>query len=87
MPHAYTADGGLAVLRGNLAEDGAVVKTAGVDEELWVFEGPARVLESQEQAVSAILNKEIQAGDVLVIRYEGPRAGRECRRCCTRRRS
>ncbi|WP_338599512.1 dihydroxy-acid dehydratase [Saccharopolyspora sp. SCSIO 74807] len=75
IEHAYTADGGLAVLRGNLAEDGAVVKTAGVEEELWLFEGPARVLESQEQAVSAILNKEIQAGDVLVIRYEGPAGG------------
>ena len=75
VEHAYTADGGLAVLRGNLAEDGAVVKTAGVEEELWHFQGPARVLESQEQAVSAILNKEIQPGDVLVIRYEGPAGG------------
>ncbi|SFE50417.1 dihydroxy-acid dehydratase [Actinopolyspora alba] len=75
VAHAYTADGGLAVLRGNLAEDGAVVKTAGVDEELWVFQGTARVLESQEQAVSAILNREIEAGDVLVIRYEGPSGG------------
>jgi len=75
VEHAYTADGGLAVLRGNLAEDGAVVKTAGVEEELWHFQGPARVLESQEQAVSAILNKEVQPGDVLVIRYEGPAGG------------
>ncbi|QGK71105.1 dihydroxy-acid dehydratase [Allosaccharopolyspora coralli] len=75
VPHAYTADGGLAVLRGNLAEDGAVVKTAGVEEELWTFEGPARVLGSQEQAVSAILNREIRPGDVLVIRYEGPAGG------------
>ncbi|GAB3552202.1 dihydroxy-acid dehydratase [Actinopolyspora lacussalsi] len=75
VAHAYTADGGLAVLRGNLAEDGAVVKTAGVDEELWIFQGTARVLESQEQAVSAILNREIEAGDVLVIRYEGPSGG------------
>ncbi|GAA4860870.1 dihydroxy-acid dehydratase [Saccharopolyspora rosea] len=75
VAHAYTADGGLAVLRGNLAEDGAVVKTAGVEEELWRFQGPARVLESQEQAVSAILNKEIQPGEVLVIRYEGPAGG------------
>jgi dihydroxy-acid dehydratase len=73
--HAYTADGGLAVLRGNLAEDGAVIKTAGVPEELWHFEGPARVVESQEQAVSAILNREIQPGDVLVVRYEGPSGG------------
>ncbi len=75
VAHAYTTDGGLAVLRGNLAEDGAVVKTAGVEEELWHFQGPARVLESQEQAVSAILNREIQPGEVLVIRYEGPAGG------------
>ena len=75
VEHAYTADGGLAVLRGNLAEDGAVVKTAGVEEELWSFQGPARVLESQEQAVSAILKREIQPGEVLVIRYEGPAGG------------
>ncbi|GAB2666010.1 dihydroxy-acid dehydratase [Saccharopolyspora gloriosae] len=73
--HAYTADGGLAVLRGNLAEDGAVVKTAGVEEELWYFQGPARVMESQEQAVAAILQKQIEPGDVLVIRYEGPAGG------------
>lgn len=75
VAHAYTADGGLAVLRGNLAEDGAVVKTAGVDEELLRFQGPARVLDSQEQAVSAILSREIQPGEVLVIRYEGPAGG------------
>jgi dihydroxy-acid dehydratase len=75
VEHAYTADGGLAVLRGNLAEDGAVIKTAGVEEELHRFQGPARVLESQEQAVSAILAREIQPGDVLVIRYEGPAGG------------
>lgn len=75
LAHAYSADGGLAVLRGNLAEDGAVVKTAGVEEELWHFRGPARVLESQEQAVSAILNREIRPGEVLVIRYEGPAGG------------
>ncbi|MBE9376223.1 dihydroxy-acid dehydratase [Saccharopolyspora sp. HNM0983] len=75
VPHAYTADGGLAVLRGNLAGEGAVVKTAGVEEELWRFQGPARVVESQEQAVSLILGKQIQAGDVLVIRYEGPAGG------------
>ncbi|GDY31847.1 dihydroxy-acid dehydratase [Gandjariella thermophila] len=75
VAHAYTADGGLAVLRGNLAEDGAVIKTAGIPEELWHFQGPARVVESQEQAVSAILNKEIQPGDVLVVRYEGPAGG------------
>jgi dihydroxy-acid dehydratase len=75
VAHAYTADGGLAVLRGNLAEDGAVIKTAGVEEELWRFQGPARVVESQEEAVSVILNKEIQPGEVLVVRYEGPAGG------------
>ncbi|MBW4716590.1 dihydroxy-acid dehydratase [Saccharothrix obliqua] len=75
VEHAYTKDGGLAVLHGNLAERGAVIKAAGVDEELWRFEGPARVVESQEQAVSVILNKEIQPGDVLVVRYEGPAGG------------
>ena len=73
--HAYSADGGLVVLGGNLAPDGAVIKAAGVEEELWTFSGPARVVESQEQAVSAILNKEVQAGEVLVIRYEGPAGG------------
>ncbi|RZS39078.1 dihydroxy-acid dehydratase [Herbihabitans rhizosphaerae] len=75
VEHAYTADGGLAVLHGNLAEDGAVIKSAGIEEELFRFQGPARVVESQEQAVSAILNKEIQPGDVLVVRYEGPAGG------------
>jgi dihydroxy-acid dehydratase len=75
VEHAYTADGGLAILRGNLAENGAVIKSAGIDEELWHFEGPARVLESQEEAVSAILSKKIQPGEVLVIRYEGPAGG------------
>ncbi|MEU4762667.1 dihydroxy-acid dehydratase [Actinosynnema sp. NPDC023794] len=75
VEHAYTKDGGLAVLRGNLAERGAIIKAAGVDEELWHFEGPARVVESQEEAVSAILKKEIQPGDVLVVRYEGPAGG------------
>ncbi|SDZ24942.1 dihydroxy-acid dehydratase [Asanoa ishikariensis] len=73
--HAYTADGGLAILHGNLAPEGSVVKTAGVDEELWNFRGPAKVFESQEDAVDAILAKEIQPGDVVVIRYEGPRGG------------
>ncbi|MDU0293072.1 dihydroxy-acid dehydratase [Saccharothrix longispora] len=75
VEHAYTKDGGLAVLHGNLAERGAVIKAAGVDEELWRFEGPARVVESQEEAVSVILKKEIRAGDVLVVRYEGPAGG------------
>src|SRR6188472_2105585 len=75
VAHAYTADGGLAVLRGNIAPDGAVIKTAGIPEELWHFEGPARVVESQEEAVDAILAKQVQPGDVLVIRYEGPSGG------------
>ncbi len=71
----YTEDGGLAVLRGNLAPDGAIVKTAGVPVEILTFEGPARVSESQEDAVDAILNGRIAPGDVVVIRYEGPRGG------------
>jgi dihydroxy-acid dehydratase len=71
----YSEDGGLAVLYGNLSPDGAVVKTAGVPENILVFSGPARVSESQEDAVDAILNKRIQPGDVVVIRYEGPRGG------------
>jgi dihydroxy-acid dehydratase len=75
VEHAYTKDGGLAVLRGNISPDGAVIKNAGIPEELWHFEGPARVLESQEEAVSAILTKQVQPGDVLVIRYEGPSGG------------
>ncbi|PXY27032.1 dihydroxy-acid dehydratase [Prauserella muralis] len=75
VAHAYTADGGLAVLRGNLAENGAVIKAAGIDEELWHFQGPARVVESQEEAVSAILGKQIKPGDVIVVRYEGPAGG------------
>ncbi|MFI7274505.1 dihydroxy-acid dehydratase [Streptomyces sp. NPDC049879] len=75
MAHAYSVEGGLAVLYGNLAEDGAVVKTAGVDESIWVFEGPALVVDSQEDAVDAILTKRVKEGDVIVIRYEGPRGG------------
>ncbi|MFJ2743459.1 dihydroxy-acid dehydratase [Streptomyces sp. NPDC087440] len=75
VEHAYSKDGGLAVLRGNLAVDGCVVKTAGVDESIWTFEGPAVVCESQEQAVEKILLKEVTAGDVVVIRYEGPKGG------------
>ncbi|QIQ03381.1 dihydroxy-acid dehydratase [Streptomyces liangshanensis] len=75
VAHAYSADGGLAVLKGNLAVDGCVVKTAGVDESIWTFEGPAVVCESQDQAVEKILRKEIAEGDVIVIRYEGPRGG------------
>ncbi len=73
--HAYSHDGGLAVLYGNLAEDGCIVKTAGVDENSLVFHGPARVMESQEDAVAAILGGRIQPGDVVLIRYEGPRGG------------
>jgi dihydroxy-acid dehydratase len=73
--HAYSAEGGLMVLRGNLAEDGAIIKAAGVDEDLWQFTGPARVVESQEQAVSVILGKQVQPGEVIVIRYEGPSGG------------
>jgi dihydroxy-acid dehydratase len=75
VEHAYSKDGGLAVLRGNVAIDGAVVKTAGVDESIWTFEGPAVVCESQDEAVEKILNKTIKEGDVVVIRYEGPRGG------------
>ena len=73
--HAFSSDGGLVVLRGNLAPNGAIVKAAGVEEELWKFSGPARVVESQEEAVSIILKREVQAGDVIVIRYEGPAGG------------
>jgi dihydroxy-acid dehydratase len=75
VAHAYTVDGGLCMLYGNLATDGAVVKTAGVPEELWTFSGPARVFESQEGAVDGILAGRVSAGDVVVIRYEGPRGG------------
>ena len=75
MPHAYTRDGGLAVLYGSLAPEGAIVKTAGVPEELWRFTGPAKVFESQEAAVEGILGGRVEAGDVVVIRYEGPSGG------------
>jgi dihydroxy-acid dehydratase len=75
VAHAYSADGGLAVLYGNLAPEGAIVKTAGVPEELFRFAGPARVFESQEDAVDGILGGTVSAGDVVVIRYEGPRGG------------
>jgi len=73
--HAFSKDGGLAVLKGNLAEEGCIVKTAGVDESILKFSGPARVYESQDAAVSGILGGEVKAGDVVVIRYEGPRGG------------
>ncbi|MEN5285009.1 dihydroxy-acid dehydratase [Stenotrophomonas lactitubi] len=75
LQHAYSLEGGLAVLRGNLAVDGCVVKTAGVDESIHVFEGTARVFESQDAAVAGILADEVKPGDVVVIRYEGPKGG------------
>lgn len=75
VKHAYSKEGGLAVLKGNIAIDGCVVKTSGVDESIWVFEGPAYVVESQDQAVKDILDGKVKAGDVVVIRYEGPRGG------------
>src|SRR5690606_37377568 len=73
--HAYSKEGGLAVLVGNIAPDGCVVKTAGVDDSLLVFEGPAHVTESQDEAVEHILGDQVKAGDVVIVRYEGPRAG------------
>jgi len=73
--HAYSQDGGLAVLYGNLAEDGCIVKTAGVDASILTFSGPARIFESQDAAVNAILANKINAGDAVLIRYEGPRGG------------
>jgi dihydroxy-acid dehydratase len=73
--NAFTKDGGLAVLYGNIAEKGCIVKTAGVDESIWEFNGRARVFESQDDAAAAILNNKIVAGDVVVIRYEGPKGG------------
>ena len=75
VAHAYTADGGLAVLRGNIAEDGCVVKTAGVDASIWKFTGPAKVFDSQEAACDGILGGKVKSGDVVVITYEGPRGG------------
>jgi dihydroxy-acid dehydratase len=75
IAHAYSADGGLAILSGNIAPEGCVVKTAGVPEEVWRFTGPAVVFESQEDAVSGILADKVKPGDVVVIRYEGPRGG------------
>ncbi|WP_298275696.1 dihydroxy-acid dehydratase [uncultured Bradyrhizobium sp.] len=73
--HAYSKDGGLAVLFGNLAEDGCIVKTAGVDQSILKFSGPARIFESQDAAVEGILTNKVKAGDVVLIRYEGPRGG------------
>lgn len=75
IEHAYTIDGGLAVLKGNIAEDGCVIKTAGVDESIWKFSGPAKVYTSQESACDGILGDEVKAGDVVLITYEGPKGG------------
>jgi len=75
LEHAFSQDGGLAVLYGNIAHDGAIVKTAGVDLSILVFSGPAHVFESQEEAVSAILGNQVKPGEVVVIRYEGPKGG------------
>ncbi|MBB6011436.1 dihydroxy-acid dehydratase [Aquamicrobium lusatiense] len=75
VEHPFTKDGGLAVLRGNIALDGCIVKTAGVDEKILKFTGPAKVFESQDSAVKGILGNEVKAGDVVVIRYEGPKGG------------
>jgi dihydroxy-acid dehydratase len=73
--HAFSQEGGLAVLHGNVARNGCIVKTAGVDESVWKFTGPARVFESQEDAVNGILAGDVKAGDVVIIRYEGPKGG------------
>jgi dihydroxy-acid dehydratase len=75
VEHAYTTEGGLAVLYGNIAQDGCIVKTAGVDESVWRFEGPARVFHSQDAACDAILGDQIKEGDIVVITYEGPKGG------------
>ena len=75
LEHAYSKDGGLAVLRGNIAQDGCVVKTAGVDESIWRFTGPAKVFDSQEDACEGILNGKVVSGDVVVITHEGPKGG------------
>ncbi|MBM9576063.1 dihydroxy-acid dehydratase [Leptospira sp. 201903070] len=75
VEHAYSKEGGLAVLYGNIAPEGCIVKTAGVDESIWKFRGRARVMESQEEAVSKILGNEVVEGDIVVIRFEGPKGG------------
>jgi dihydroxy-acid dehydratase len=75
LEHAFSLEGGLAVLKGNIAEDGCVVKSAGVDESILVFEGPAHITESQDEAVQHILTDQVQAGDVVIVRYEGPKGG------------
>ncbi len=75
IENAYSQDGGLAVLYGNIAQKGCIVKTAGVSEKVLMFEGPAKVYDSQDDACDAILEKKVEAGDVVVIRYEGPKGG------------
>ena len=75
LEHAYSKDGGLAVLKGNIAQDGCVVKTAGVDESIWKFSGPAKVFDSQEAACDGILGGKVESGDVVVITHEGPKGG------------
>ncbi len=75
LAHAYTVEGGLSVLFGNIAENGCIVKTAGVDESIFVFSGKARIFESQEDTVEAILGDKINPGDVIIVRYEGPKGG------------
>jgi dihydroxy-acid dehydratase len=75
VAHAYAQDGGLCVLYGNIAQDGCIVKAAGVDASVWEFESPARIFHSQDDACQAILSNRVTAGDVVVIRYEGPKGG------------
>jgi dihydroxy-acid dehydratase len=75
VEHAYTKDGGLAILKGNIAQNGCVIKTAGVDESIWHFKGKAKVFTSQDAACEGILNGDVQAGDVVVITHEGPKGG------------
>ena len=84
LEHAYSRDGGLAVLFGNIAEKGCIVKTAGVDVSILTFTGPAVVFESQEDAVEGILGGKVKSGDVVIISHEDHAAARVCRRCCTR---
>jgi dihydroxy-acid dehydratase len=75
IDNAYSQDGGLCVLYGNIAQDGCIIKAAGVDASVWDFEGPARIFHSQDEACHAILNDRVKPGDVVVIRYEGPKGG------------
>jgi dihydroxy-acid dehydratase len=75
VEHAYTKDGGLGILKGNIAQDGCVIKTAGVDESIWKFRGPAKVFTSQDSACNGILSGKVVSGDVVVITHEGPKGG------------